>query len=108
MYAIRVDDQRKLLRLELSGRVTTDEALRAVSQAYALAEAGAILGVLCDLTPLDRGPAGLLLVAAAVAAGYREGMRLAFVGGEHQARAAERVVRFSGLREGAGCFDTVS
>ncbi|MCC7365422.1 MAG: hypothetical protein IT303_13735 [Dehalococcoidia bacterium] len=105
MYAIRVDESRKLLRVELSGRLTTDEALRAVSQSITLAEASNIRAVVCDLSQLYRGPGGLLLVSAAIAAGFRPGMRLALVGRKAHLRAAARVLRFSGLRQGTATFE---
>lgn len=107
MYAIRVDDERKLLRVELSGRVTTDEALRAVSQAYTLAEAGGIRAMLCDLGALRRGPGSLLVVAAALAGGYSDGLRVALVGARDRSRMLERLVRFSGIGAGIGAFSTI-
>lgn len=107
MYAIRVDDERKLLRVELSSRVTTDEALRAVSQAYTLAEAGGIRAVLCDLSALRRGPGSLIVVAAALAGGYREGLRVALVGARDRSRMLDRLVRFSGIGPGIDAFATI-
>lgn len=106
MYAIRVDESRGLLRVDLSGRLTTSEALRAVSQASTLAEAGNLHAVLCDLSAVRRGPGGLLLVAAALAARYRAGMRIAFVAPEPGARLAERFTRFTGLGEAVALLPT--
>jgi hypothetical protein len=57
MYSIRVDAESNQLLVALSGRVTTAEALRAVSQAFTLAEAGHILAIRCDTAGLQRGPA---------------------------------------------------
>ncbi|MCK9520254.1 MAG: hypothetical protein M0R74_14705 [Dehalococcoidia bacterium] len=108
MYAIRVDDQRKLLHVGLSGRMTTNETLRAVSQAAALAEAGNISAVLCDATRVERGPAGLLLIAAAISAGYRPGMRVALFGSVGQLPLFTRIARFSGLRHAIATFATAA
>lgn len=107
MYAIRVDENRKLLRVELSGWLTTDEALRAVSQSVTLAEASDIAAIMCDMTQLERGPAGVLLVGAAITTGLGPGMRLALVGRRPHLRAAARVLRFAGLRQGAATFEGI-
>jgi len=106
MYAIRVDNSVAILRVELSGRVTTAEALRAASQAYTLAEAGNIAAVECDLAAVRRGPGGLLVIATALAAGFRTGMRIAFVGTPGQCRIAGRIARFSGMKDGIRTFET--
>ena len=108
MYTIRVDAPRKLLFVELSGRLTTDEGLRAISQATALMEASDLVGVHCDTSELMRGPGGLLLVAAAVAAAHRPGMFIAFVGRPRHLRTIERLLRFSGLTEGVDTFEVAA
>jgi hypothetical protein len=107
MYAIRVDDQRKLLHIELSGRITTAEALRAISQASVLAEASDILAVLCDVTRVEHGPGALLLVATSLNAAHRPGLRIALVANDDQLRVATRIVRFSGLRDSLVAFTSV-
>ncbi len=83
--------------MEVSGRLATTEALRAVSQAFALAEASGIRAAICDARELLRGPGGLLVVAAAVAVRYQRGMRLALVGSEYHQRIGERLINFSGI-----------
>ncbi|MBI2767481.1 MAG: hypothetical protein HYX53_16420 [Chloroflexi bacterium] len=104
MYSIRVDSVRNLLVVELTGRVTTAEALRAVSQGFTLAEAGSIWAISCDLTAVRRGPGGMLVVAAAVASRLREGMQVALIGGRQRA-FAERLMRFSGAPDALHAFD---
>lgn len=106
MYTMRVDATTNLLSVECRERLTTEEALRAVSQAFALAEAGNIRGLLWDLSQLRRGPGGLLVVAAAVACRYQTGMRIALVGSGIQLELARRFIRFSGLRTGLRSFDS--
>lgn len=101
MYAIRIDTARNLLEVRCSGRVSTEEAARAVSQAAALLEAGGGLhSVLCDLTAVTRGPGGLLPAAAGLAVRYRGDYRIAFVAGAGQRRLVQRFVRFTGIRQG--------
>ncbi len=104
MYAIRVDTSHGLLQIELSGRLVTSEALRAMSQAFAIAEAGSLTTAICDVRNLHRGPAGSMVVAAALAVRFQPRLRLAFVAHESQTRFLGRVLRFSGIREGIRVF----
>lgn len=104
MYTMRVDAERRLLSVECRGRLTTEEALRAVSQAFTLAEAGNIRGVICDLAGVHRGPGGLLIVAAAFASRFQPSMRVAFVGSGARLDIARRFIRFSGVRNGLRAF----
>ncbi|MCC6382730.1 MAG: hypothetical protein IT304_09480 [Dehalococcoidia bacterium] len=104
MYTIRADAQQETLCIELSGRIRTEEALRAASQAAALLEAGALESVFCDMRAATRGPGGLLVVAASIAAAHRPGMRVAFLAGDGQARTAARLCRFAGLQEAGQVF----
>ena len=108
MYTMRVDPNRELLSVEVRGRLTTEEALRAVSQGFTLAEAGRIRGIFCDLAGLNRGPGGMLIVSAALASRFRPDMRMAFVGNATQLHVARRLIRFSGVRSGLATFDTVA
>lgn len=100
MYVIRTDAPRRVLTIECSGHLPTAEALRALSQAALLMEAGGITRVLCDLSRVTRGPGGLLPVAAALHVRRDERWRVAFVTGPRQRRMVQRLVRFSGLRKG--------
>ncbi len=104
MYSIRVDSLHERLLLEFSDGLNTNEALRAVSQGFAMAEAGRLPDILCDLTAVSRGPSSLLVIAASFASHYSEGTRIALVVSEEQARWAQRFVRFSGIREGVNAF----
>jgi hypothetical protein len=97
MYAIRVDASRHILNIDLSDRLTTAEALRAVSQAFALADASALPAAICDIRNLRRGPGGLLVVAAAISFRLQPGMRIALVGTAGQEPLVERVIRYTGL-----------
>jgi hypothetical protein len=93
MYLIRVDESRTLLRVECSGRMRTVEALRAVSQVAALAEAGEIWALLVTVDDAARGPAARDLLAAALAANRRDGLRVAFVVAAPAQRYISRLVR---------------
>ncbi len=106
MYSIRVEPETNQLLVILTGRVSTAEALRAASQAFTLADAGRISAITCDTTSLRRGPGGLLLVATALAAGYRDGMRIALIGEGTRRRLGERFVRYSRIpAEGIATFE---
>jgi hypothetical protein len=104
MYSIRVDSQHERLLLAFSDGLNTNEALRAVSQGFAMAEAGRLTDVLCDLTGITRGPSNLLVVAASFASHYNEGTRIALVVSQEQVRWVQRFVRFSGIRQGVNAF----
>jgi hypothetical protein len=105
MYTIREDSANKLLVVQIWGRVTTDEALRAISQAFTLAEASHIQAISCDISGLTKGPARLLVLAASVTLRYQPGMRIALTGTTRQLGIATRLAKFSGLREGMQAFD---
>jgi len=106
MYSLREDGARKLLLIELSERLTTEEALRAMSQAFMLTEASKLRGVRCDVTRITRGPGGLLMVAASLAARYRPALRIAFLGDPGQRPFITRLIRFSGVRENLRSFES--
>ena len=78
MYAIRVDAAAEMLRAEASGRVGTDQALRAISQAFALADAGVLARILCDVREVERGP-HLGTISAALSTRCRRGLRIALL-----------------------------
>lgn len=108
MYTMRVDPARQLLTVEMRGRLSTEEALRAVSQGFTLAEASRINGILCDVNGLVRGPGGLLIVAAALAARFHPTTRMAVVGNSAQLNVTRRLIRFSGVRNGLRTFDSTA
>ncbi len=104
MYAIREDLQNSRLRITLSGRVPTDEALRAVRQAAMLLRTDSLNEVICDVTLVERGPGKLLLLAAMMAREFPPMARLAVVSGDWQLMVTQRVLRFSGLGSKVRCF----
>lgn len=106
MYTIRTDKARGVLVIELSERLQTEEAERAIEQAFALAQASDIDSVLCDIRALERGPAGLLGLAAVFSLRFIAGLRVAFVGVRGQAGMARRFARFSGHPEAVRYFNS--
>lgn len=108
MYGIRDDQTTKLLYLQLSGRVHTAEAARAVSQAFALAEAGQRTRLLCDLREVSLGPDEPGVVASLISARSGTVMRFAFVGNADQLRQAAKLARVAGIAGQAGVFSRVA
>lgn len=104
MYAIR--DTGKTLQVTFSGPVSTEEALRAVSQAFALADAGSLSAATCDLREITRGPGSAILVAAALGSRFRSGMRVGFIISSGQLPLVRRIARFSRIPEGLGVFES--
>lgn len=103
MYTIRVTPEGRIWAA-VSGRVTTSEALRLVSQGFALAEAGAITDLLVDVRGVERGPGQWLMVAAMVASRLEGPMRLAVVTGPGQEPVVRRILRYTGARGRAALF----
>jgi len=104
MYTIRVDTDQGLLRVEVNGHLVTAEALRAMSQAFTLAEASDLKCAICDLRHLERGPAGTMVMAASLAVRFQAGTRIAFIARREQVPSLRRFVRFSGIRRGIRSF----
>jgi len=104
MYAIREEPQNARLRITLSGRVPTDEALRAVRHASMLLRTDSLDEVVCDVTLLQRGPGKLMLLAAFMASELPGRTRLAVVAGDWQLQVAQRVLRYGGIGLRARCF----
>ena len=105
MYVIRARHG-NLIEAEFSGRLTTAETLRAVSQAFTLAEADGITRAMCDTRGVERGPGNLLLVAAAFAARNRIEVRVALGSRPEQFALGQRFARYTGARTGVGVFTT--
>lgn len=103
MYVIRARHG-NVIEAELSGRLTTAETLRAVSQAFTLAEVDGITRAVCDTRGIERGPGNLLLVAAAFAARNRGEVRVALVSLPGQFALVQRFARYTGARAGVGVF----
>lgn len=104
MFTIRADASQRMLRLDFAGRIVTGEALRALSQAFSMAEASHITAVQCDVSEIERGPAGLLMLAAVFSSRWHEPMRVAFVGRPVQAPFVRRFINFSGRSHAMGFF----
>ena len=106
MYTIRVDSERQALLVHVSGRLTTSEAQRAVTQAFSLAQAVNLQAVCCDVTDLEQGPGNWISIAGLIRLQFQPPMRIAFVGTAYHARGLQRLVRFSGVRRGIRIFAT--
>ncbi len=95
MYLIRVDQARRLLTLELSGYVTTDEAVAAVCIAAEVARTDALKAARCDTFALEYGPDRPAAVAAAIAALIPADLRVAFTSPEAHLRGLRRLLRLA-------------
>lgn len=104
MYSIQDDATTGLLRISLSGRVPTAEAARAVSQAFALAEAGGRQRLLCDLRDVTRGPEEPAVLVSQVRARADANLRFAFVGNGKQLRMARKLAQEAGISLQSGVF----
>ena len=107
MCAIRVDAAAEMLRAEASGRVGTDQALRAISQAFALADAGVLARILCDARAIERGP-HLGTIGAALSTRCRRGLRVALLVRSEQRSSAERLIRLAGAPLGLRAFESMA
>lgn len=105
MYRMRVTAE-NVLEVALSGNVALPEALRAVTQAAALMEAGGIRRCACDLRDVSRSPEGGRAIAAALGARLPAASRVAFVVGRRQRGYTAALIRRSGLAESTAMFDS--
>jgi len=108
MYALRIRAGGVVLDAEFSGRVSTEEALRAVSQGFALAEAGNIERSLCDLRGIEEGPESLSIIAAAFSTRLMAGQRVALLVHEAQLPTVRRFGTFTHVGGGLGAFSRAS
>lgn len=104
MYAIRVWADEAVVEVVVSGLVDPEEGLRAVSQAFALAEAGRISRALCDLTGAGRDASSITILGAGLAARLTPPQRVAVVCTEAQLAFCRRLVHRSGFGENLGIF----
>jgi hypothetical protein len=95
MYLIRANTERPLLNVELSGHVTTDEAVRMLTLAAELIETDKHQGVLCDVSSLDYGPDRSATVAAVLAALLPAHLRVAVTGPAPALRGVARIARLA-------------
>ncbi|MGE0599198.1 MAG: hypothetical protein AB7J35_07865 [Dehalococcoidia bacterium] len=106
MYSIRVRADVEVLEAVFTASVTTEEALRAVSQAFVLAEAGNISRAICDLREVEDGlPHGSLsVIAASFTSRLSAGQRIAMLCTPEQLPVARRFARFARIGEELGVF----
>ncbi|MGE3073577.1 MAG: hypothetical protein AB7N24_05745 [Dehalococcoidia bacterium] len=106
MYSIRVQADVEVLEAVFTGSVSTEEALRAVSQAFVLAEAGNLSRAICDLREVEDGlPHGSLsVIAASFTARLNSGQRIAMLCTSEQLPVARRFARFARIGEELGVF----
>lgn len=106
MYAIRASDESDLLEAVFSGSASLDEILRAVSQAFSLAEAGGIVRAICDVRDIEAGltQSSLPLIAAAFTVRFSAGQRVAVLCTPEQLPFTRRFARFARIGEELGVF----
>ena len=104
MYAIRVHVEEGWLEVTASGLVGPEEALRAVSQAFALAEAGRITRAACDLTAVEGGASAIVVLGAAFASRFQPSQQVAIVCVQRQLALCRRLARLSGFGDNVGLF----
>lgn len=100
VYTARVTAEGRLL-IEASERLSTAEALRMISQGFALADAGGLTEIVADVRQVRRGPGQWLVLGAVVASRMEPMMRLAVIAEPRQAAVVRRILRYSGLRDRA-------
>jgi hypothetical protein len=106
MYHIRTRPDRPLLEIELSGHVTTDEAVRLLTLATELVRSDGVRAVRCDMTSLDYGPERPATVAAVLAALLPTGVRIAVTARPGTLRGVSRVVRLAHATETIRLFES--
>lgn len=104
MYAIRVQVEEGRLDVRASGLVAPEEALRAVSQAFVLAEAGGITRATCDLTAVEGGGSSIVVLGAAFASRVQPSQRVAVLCTKRQIAFCRRLARLSGFGDNLGLF----
>lgn len=104
MYAIRVLVDEGLLEVTASGYVGPEEALRAVAQGFALAEAGGISRAVCDMTALTHDASSIVVLGAAFASRFQPGQRMAVVCNPRQLSLCRKLATLSRFGENFGLF----
>lgn len=105
MYAIRVRTGEPWVDVVVSEQVAPEEALRAISHAYALAEASQLTRALCDFTALTRPVApSMVVLGAAFAARFAAEQRVAVLCAPAHLSFCRRLARLSGFGENFGLF----
>lgn len=103
MYSIRVRPGNQVVEASLSDAVPTSEALRAVSQTLALAEAGQIHRILADISEMQ-DTADWPVVAAALRERLTPPLRLAIVCTATQLLTVRRFATRTSARSNLGVF----
>jgi hypothetical protein len=98
MYVIRSLQPSALLHVELSGCVSTEEALRAISQAATLASVDGAVSVLCDVSAVSEAPDTLVPAAVLLGSAISPAMRVAVVSQPHQQPLIEKLMRVARVR----------
>lgn len=106
MYALRVRADGDVLEAVFTGSVTTEEVLRAVSQAFVLAEASNVTRAMCDLREVADGLPhhSLSVIAASFTSRLQTGQRIAMLCTPEQLRVARRFAKFARIGEELGVF----
>ena len=104
MYSIQVKASVGIVHACFTGHVAPDEALRAVAQGAALADAGAISRGLCDLSEMDAGLGSLVVLGTALKARFGPDQQLAIVCKSHQLPGLRRLVRLASFEGQLGLF----
>lgn len=104
MYAIRARALDGVVEARFSGHVAPEEALRAVSQAFALAEAGEIHRGLCDLRQVSHRAGNTIVLGAAFASRFTQEHRVALICDRRQLSLCRRLTRLAGYGERLGVF----
>lgn len=106
MYAIRVGAEGEVLEAVFSGSVPPGEVLRAVSQAFVLAEAVGIRRAICDTRDIETGltRTNLSLLAAGFSGRVSVGQRVAVLCTPEQLRFTRRFARLARIGEEFGVF----
>jgi hypothetical protein len=106
LYSIRVQADSATLAVVFSGGVPVAELLRAVSQGFALAEAGDIQRALCDLRQVVDGPNldTFSVIAATFVTRLEPGQRVAILCAPAQLPLARRFARFASIGEELAVF----
>lgn len=100
MYVIRATPESTVIEARLSGVVDTSEALRAVSQAFALADAGGLARILVDIVELTAN-FDPVVVATSLAIRLESAVRIALICTEEHLPGARE---FAKLARGGGNF----
>jgi len=98
VYQIRVPVDAPAIEVTLTGCVPAGEALRAISQAGALASAGGLGRALCDLRGVQQGPErdAFPVIEAALRDALQPGRRAALLCRDEQLGLLRRLVRGAG------------